>query len=290
MKSKGLTAKDTALTVCFSALYTVFCLLPIFQIIGLPTKSITMAAIIAPVIGILLGPYLGVLSTILGGAVGIFLGPFSLPSFVSGFVTSFSAGALYIDKRSLCAFVYFSLLFLFGFYPFVGPIWLCPQLMWFQIIGFLVLVSPLQSMALKTMRNPNCNTKLMLAFFVTFLTSTLAGQIAGSLTMEVLSWPIFIEDVNAWRLNWQIITWVYPVERIVISLAATFIGVALHNVLKSANLIEILPMRTFEEGTHENAFVKGYCHIFKAINSIIKIHRGFFNQYNRCFLGSLAHN
>jgi hypothetical protein len=238
MKGKGLTAKDMALAVCFSALYTVFCLFPIFQIVGLPSKSITMAAIIAPVIGIILGPYLGVLSTILGGAIGIFVGPFSPLGFVAGIVTAFSAGTLYFDKRSLCAFTYFSLLFLFGFYPFVGPVWLYPQFMWFQIIGFLVLVSPLQSMAVKTMRNSNDNTRLVLAFFVTFLTSTLAGQIAGSLTFEVLSWPIFIANVNAWRLNWQLITWIYPIERMIISLAAAFIGVALHKVLKSANIIE----------------------------------------------------
>lgn len=112
--------------------------------------------------------------------------------------------------------------------------------MWFQIIGFLILVSPLQSIAVRNTWNSKNDAKLVPAFFVTALTSTMAGQIAGSLTFEVLSWPIFVADVNAWRLNWQLITLLYPAERIVISLAATFIGVALHKVLRSANLTNML--------------------------------------------------
>lgn len=237
-RGRKLTAKDVALIVCFSALYTVFCLFPIFQIVGLPSKSITMAAIIAPVIGILLGPYLGALSTILGGTIGLFAGPFSSLSFVSGVVAAFSAGTLYFGKRSLCAFTYSSLLFFFGFYPFVGPVWLCPQLMWFQIVGFLILVSPLQSIAVKNMWNSKNNTKLVSAYFITFLTSTLAGQIAGSLAFEAqFSWPISLLNIDTLKLDWQFLTWIYPWERVIIALAATFIGVALHRVLKSANLM-----------------------------------------------------
>ena len=235
-----LTAKHLAFTVCFAALYAVFCLFPIFQIVGLPSKFITLAAITAPIIGMLLGPHLGALSTILGGTIGFFTGHFSLPSFVAGVVAALAAGTLNFGRRSLCAFMYFSLLFFFGFYPFVGPVWLYPQLMWFQIIGFLILVSPLQSIAARNAWNSKSDAKLVPAFFVTALTSTLAGQIAGSLTFEVLSWPIFVADVNAWRLNWQLITLLYPAERIVISLAATLIGVALHKVLRSANLTNML--------------------------------------------------
>ena len=237
-----LTAKDSALTICFAALYAVFCIfpIPIFQVVGLPSKFITLAAITAPIIGMLLGPNLGALSTILGGTIGFLAAHFSPPSFVAGVIAAFTAGMIHFGKRSLSAFMYLSLLFFFGFYPFVGPVWLYPQLMWFQIIGFIILVSPLQSIAVKNAWNSKSDTELAPAFFVSSLTSTLAGQIAGSLTFEVLSWPIFVADINAWRVNWQLITLLYPVERTIISLAATFIGVALHKVLRSANLIDTL--------------------------------------------------
>jgi hypothetical protein len=233
-----LTAKDVALTVCFTALYVVLGLLPISPIIGLPGKTITAAAIMAPIIGMMLGPYIGTLSTFLGGAIGFSFGYFSLPSFVSGIFASLCAGMLYFGKRSVCAFTYFSLLFLFSFYPFVGPIWLYPPLMWFQIIGFLILVSPLQSAAVKSLNSSN-NSKLLWAFFVTSLTSTLAGQISGSLTFELLSWPIFIADLNAWKTNWQVITFLYPIERLIIAFGAALIGVSVHKVLKPAKIMPL---------------------------------------------------
>jgi len=227
-----LTAKNVALTVCFTALYAVFCFWPAFPIVGLPGYAIPLAALMAPVIGIIVGSHLGMLSTFLGGAIGFFAGHFSPPSFVSGIVAAFFAGMLYAGKRSVCAFAYFSLLFFFGFYPFVGPVWLYPLFMWFQIIGFLVLISPLQSMALKNMHNSKSDgSRLLLAFFIISLTSTLAGQIAGSLTFELTSWPIFIANVNAWTRGWQILTWIYPIERIIIALSTAFIGAFLYKVL-----------------------------------------------------------
>ena len=230
------TAKDAALTVCFTALYTTFCFWPAFPIVGLPGYAIPLAALMAPLIGIIVGSHLGTLSTFLGGAIGFFAGHFSPPSFVSGIVTAFFAGMLYAGKRNFCAFTYFSLLFFFGFYPFVGPVWLYPLFMWFQIMGFLVLMSPLQSMALKNIRNSKCDgRRLLLALFIVSLTSTLAGQIAGSLMFEFTSWPVFITDVNAWTTGWQILTWIYPLERIVIALSTAFIGAFLYKVLTFTN-------------------------------------------------------
>jgi len=237
---RKLTAKEVALLICFTALYTYFSFIPAFPIVGLPSKAITLAAIAAPIIGIILGPYLSMLSTLLGGALAFSAGHFSPLSFVAGIVTAVFAGMLYENRRSVSAFTYFSLLFFFGFYPFVGPVWLYPPFMWFQITGFLVLISPLQSMASKNMRNPNNSSKLFSAFFIVFLTSTLAGQIAGSLVFELISWPIFIENVDAWKATWQVVTWIYPIERIIIALTTTFIGVFLYKILIHANLMPFL--------------------------------------------------
>ncbi|MEM3760105.1 MAG: hypothetical protein QXZ02_03220 [Candidatus Bathyarchaeia archaeon] len=235
MLNKKPSAKNVALTVCFTALYAVFGFIPVSPIIGLPGKTITAAAIMAPIMGIMLGPYVGALSAILGGTIVSFAGAFSPPSLVSGVVTALCSGMLYLRKRSLCAFTYFSLLFLFGFYPFVGPFWLYPPLMWFQIVGFLILISPLQFKAIRNL-NSKSVSKLFQAFFVTSLTSTLAGQIAGSLVFEVLAWPIFMADINGWMATWQFLTFIYPVERVLIALMGTLIGTTLHKILKSANL------------------------------------------------------
>lgn len=278
---KTMTARDIALTICFAALYAVFGFIAISPIIGLPGRAVTAAAITAPVVGIILGPYLGMLSTIFGGAIGFFAGIFSPPSFFSGIVASTMAGMLYQGRRSLGVFVYFSLLFLFAFYPFVGPVWLFPLSLWFQVAGLLILISPLQSMAVRDMRKPTSNAKLTLAFFVTCLTSTLAGQIAGSLVFEVLAWPVFVADVSVWRLNWIILSWLYPVERVTISLAATFVGVALFRVLKRTNLAywsgpqgneESEEFTTSSKSAHEYALFERHHHVCRPISAIVKIH------------------
>jgi len=71
-----LAAKDVALTVSFTALYTILSFLPLSQVIGFFSKVITEATIIAPIIGIILGSYLGVLSTFSGGTIGLFISPY----------------------------------------------------------------------------------------------------------------------------------------------------------------------------------------------------------------------
>jgi predicted membrane protein len=231
---KKLTTQDVALIICFTALYVVLSFLSISPIIGLPGKTITAAAIIAPIMGIILGPYVGFLSTFSGGIIGFFFGSFSQPSFASGIVASLCAGLLFVGKRSLCAITYLSLLLAFGFFPIFGPVWLFPYLIWFQIVGFLLLLSPLQSLAIKNL-NSDKNTKVLYAFFITSLTSTLAGQIAGSLVFTIL-----VSSMNSLKANWEFITFLYPVERTIIAVSAAFIGTSLYKVLKSSNLKSFL--------------------------------------------------
>jgi hypothetical protein len=237
--SKRIAAKDLALIICFTALYVVLSFLPLSPIIGFFSKAIVAATIIAPIIGIIIGPKLGAISTFLGGTIAISISPYFTPlGLVAGVITALFAGMLAKGKHAVSIFIYFSLLFLFGFYPFVGPVWLYPQLIWFQITGFLILISPLQSMALKTLSSNN-NSKLLFAFFITSLTSTLAGQIAGSLTSEILAWPVFMANVNSWKAIWRITTFLYPLERTIIAVSAAFIGTSLHKVLSHANTIPL---------------------------------------------------
>lgn len=228
------TSKEVALTISFTALYVVFGFLKISPIIGLPGQTITAAAIMAPVMGVLLGPYVGGLSSLLGGTIGFFFGSFSLLGLSAGVVTAFCSGMILDGKRFVSILLYVSLLLVFAFYPAVGPAWLYPFSMWFQIIGLITLSSPLQSIATKSFDSDN-SSRRFLAFFVTALTSTLNGQIAGSITLELIQMP----DVNYFKGTWEIVTFLYPIERIVIALSATVIGVSLYRVLWRTNIMPL---------------------------------------------------
>jgi hypothetical protein len=230
MSNRKLTTVDVALTAMFTALYAVFGFLKISPIIGLTGQAITAASIIAPIIGMLLGPYIGTLSAFLGGTIGFFLGSLSYSSFASGIATAFCAGMIRTGKRTIAASVYIALLSAFAFYPVIGPAWVFPLETWFQIIGLVILVSPLQTVA-KRLLDFEDSSKLMYGFFVTCLVSTLAGQIAGSLVFEILA-----ADPNVVKASWPTLTGLYPIERTIIALAAALIGTALSRILKSASL------------------------------------------------------
>ena len=227
-------SKDIALTITFTALYALFGFLKISPIIGLSGQAITAAAIMAPIIGILFGPYIGTLSALLGGVIGFTIGSFSQPSFFSGIIAALCAGLIQNKRRRTGALIYASLLTVFALYPYVGPAWLFPISLWFQIAGLTILFSPLQSAAVKNL-NSNANRKLVYSFFVTSLTSTLAGQIAGSLIFELM-----IADPITLKGYWIGLTLLYPVERVIIALAAGLIGASLYKVLRKTNLI-VLP-------------------------------------------------
>jgi hypothetical protein len=206
----------------------------------MPSKSITAAAITAPIIGFLLGPCIGALSATLGGTITFFAGNFYPPSFVSGIVTACIAGLQCRGKRVLSTLLYFLFFVFFCFYPSIGPFWLFPLSMWFQTIGLLVLISPLGSLAINNVKT-NSNRKLVLSFFIISLTSTLSGQISGSLT-NVLSAQAGILPLpeGGWQALYASLTIVYPIERIVIALGAAFVGIPLFKVLRSANLTRLI--------------------------------------------------
>jgi hypothetical protein len=239
---KKLETKEVALTICFTALYAVLGFIPLSQVLGLPGKAITVAAIMAPIIGVLIGPYLGLLATILGGGIGFFVGFFSPMGFVSGAVAALCSGLVSANKRTFGAIVYLIFLISFGFFPSIGPAWLFPVSMWLQMIGFLVLVSPLETAAIRSL-NSNEAPKFLLAFYTISLTSTLAGQIAGSLVFEI----IVAGDTGWWTALWQGLTLLYPAERIIIALAAALVGAPLLKILTISNLKQFLTHETRKE-------------------------------------------
>lgn len=236
MASQEFGTKDVALVVMFASLYVVLSFLPISQVIGLVGKAITAATILAPIIGILIGAGPGGSSTLLGGTIALFISPgFSPPSFVAGIVAALFGGLLIDGKRIPCTLLYSAFLLMFAFYPTIGPVWTYPQMIWFQVVGLALLISPLQTTAAKNLRSKK-NVNLFFAFFITALTSTLASQIAGSIAFEAVYWPAIFPSLGFWVLNWQTLTFFYPVERVIIALVAALVGTPLFRAVRSAKL------------------------------------------------------
>jgi hypothetical protein len=224
------------LIVIFTALYVLFSFIPLFQLTGLGGRLITATSILAPIIGILVGPAIGGSSALLGGLIALSISPgFSPPSLIAGIVAALFGGLLTEGKRIQCALLYSAFLLVFTFYPTIGPAWLFPQMIWFQVFGLALLASPLQKIATENFRSKK-NVNLFFAFLVTVLSSTLASQVAGSIAYEAVYWPVLIPSLQAWVVNWQVLTFLYPVERTIIALIAALIGTPLLRVVRSAKL------------------------------------------------------
>jgi len=234
--STRFTAKNVALVCCFAPLYAVFSFWSLFPVIGAMGKVITIAAVISPLMGIILGPSLGSVSVTLGGILGASLaqtGPFGPLSFIPGVAAAFCSGLLYEGERRASAILYSVLLLAFAFYPRTGPAWLHPYFVWLQLAGLALLISPLQSKAREFTRNQSNPLELSLGVGLISFTATLFSHIVGCIMFELIYWPIVFSEPDFWRPLWQTLTFVYPAERLIITLIATIIGAPLIRTLKA---------------------------------------------------------
>jgi predicted membrane protein len=228
--------RDLALICVFAALYAVLSVVSLFSIIGDVGKSIALSSFLAPFIGMMLGPYIGVVTVSIGGFLGWSVtqtGTFSFLSFMPGAFSALSSGLLFKRRRALSLVLYMFLFLPMAFYPTIGPVWLYPAVLWFQLIGLVVLASPLASVAVSFVQN-NDLAKLSLGVGVISFVSTMTGQIAGSLMFEATRWPIIYPQVEFWRdALWLPLTFAYPLERIIITFLAMTVGVALVKSLRA---------------------------------------------------------
>jgi len=231
-KSPSLSTRNIALAACFAALYVVFSIWNLFPVIGAQGRFISAAVVTAPLIGIILGPIYGVLSITLGGIATVFLslpGAFGPLSFLPHAAATFASGMLIIRKRVICIASYLLLFVVFAFFPLNGPVWLWPLMLWLDLIGLIIVASPVQAKFIKYLNETSSSLHLGLGLFVTCLSATLFGHVMGNVLFEILYWP---ETIEWWKATWQGLTFIYPIERVMIVIVATIIGTALIKALK----------------------------------------------------------
>jgi len=222
----------------FAALYAVFSLVSLFPIIGALGRFITLAAVLAPVFGILLGPYIGSAAASVGGFIGWTIaqsGAFGFVSFIPGGSSALVAGLLTRGKRGTSTAVYVLLLSAMAFFPIIGPVWLYPLYVWFQLVGLIVLVSPASFMAFRFIQSTKVHEST-LGIAVIALVSTLAGQVAGTLMFEIFVFPVN-PQIEFWRTTqWLPLAFVYPLERGMLTLLATLVSAPLVRAVRTYGL------------------------------------------------------
>jgi len=236
-----LSTKNVAIIAVFASVYTIFCSWNLFPLIGASGRAITASAIMAPIIGIILSPYLSILTVTLGGAVGLSFGYFSAFGYGAGVAAAFFASMLYNREQALSTLLYAALMLAFALYPTIGPFWLYPNFLLLQIVGLVVVASPIQSKSINYIRNSETSSrKLFFGIGVTMFTSTMFAHMVGSLLFEMFSWPFLLSNVESWRGIWQSITVTYPFERMLIVVVATILATGLMKSLKTQHNASLL--------------------------------------------------
>jgi len=225
---KTPSALNIALTACFAALYVVFSVWNLLPVIGVPGRFITAAVVMAPLIGIILGPFYGVLSITLGGMASAFLsfglGVFGPASFMPHAAAAFASGLLVSRKQVISGISYLVLFAVFAFFPYCGPVRIFPLVLWLDLVGLIIIVSPLQTRAIRFLNKSSSPFYLGLSVLVTCFSAALFGHLAGSILFEFF---FFSNSVEWWTVTWQTVTFTYPIERTMIIIIDTIVGTAL---------------------------------------------------------------
>ena len=246
------------LAATFAATYGVLRSVPISVMILGSGRVLTSSEFVAPLLGIILGPYAGSLAAVVGTFLGIaltgrmnFFGLDFLPVMVNALVLGFL-----MRKRWLfSALLYSALLALFFLHPLTLHFISVPlpngavelPFVWLHIVVWLLLLSPLSRKSVEWISGQTVS-KAAGAVFLLALIGTAAQHLTGTLLFASLAVPLMGITPQTLTAGWVAVFYVYPVERLIIVLAATVVNIAVVRALKVTGFLRTADGITTREG------------------------------------------
>ncbi len=233
------STRNLTLLSLFAVMYTVLRLIPMFPMIGF-AATFSLSDVFSPLYGIILGPYVGGGSIVLGtflammfGRPSVFLGVDFLPALVG----AVSIGFIFRRGFRLVTAVYLVLIIVFLIHPlsllFVKFSDVFIPFNWLHFVSLAILISPLSHRAVDWVSN-HSHTYLALGLSILCFIGTMMQHLTGSLIFESIFGQILgIITPEAWPSVWTTAFFVYPIERISITIISALIGSALIATLRS---------------------------------------------------------
>ena len=230
MSRPTLTSKQIALVTVFAALQAVLCSLPYTISVGV-SGQITLGVIGVPIIGILLGPFLGGLTVLIGSIIGAFVNPagaiFGFFSVLPPTLGAMGAGFCMQKKGYVPGAIILASLVAFYAHPFGRESLMYP---WLDIIAMITAFASLIPMVVWASHNPNIK-RFSLGIPIFIFVGTLTDHMFGSALAIWYFNPILTPEI------WSFVTFVYPLERIVVVILATLVTLPLYYSLQRAELL-----------------------------------------------------
>ena len=241
----NLNSKKIAIISSFSVIYGISRIIPSFPVVGVPGASFSLGDVLIPIYGIFLGPTLGFASIMLGTFLGFVFGkpPIFLGwDFLPAASATLFVGLMMRNKRMISAVLFLIALTIFLLLPYTEIlISLNEQVQipfnWMHIIALLLIISPIGKSAIRSISNNT--SSFIVGFFIIAITSTLFQHIIGGIMFQTtLGIYLGAIEADAFPRIWQVIFYVYPIERIAIAILATIVGVPVIKSLKRSGLAQ----------------------------------------------------
>jgi len=237
--------KIIASIAIFAALFAVLRRMDTIPMIGVQGARFSLSDILPPIYGIVLGPFTGGISVIIGTFLGIAMGKpvsFLFLDFLPAFVNTVAIGLLIRRKWWPAVLLYVALLVAFLVNPltsiFIDVGGVAFPFVWLHIVAFIVLLSPLGRKVgqwVESLKPALLAAGIALLAFI----GTMMQHLMGNILYEVVLNQFYvvlgqdpIVPTTAYSGIWSLTFFLYPWERLMLTLLAVFVGVPLVRVLK----------------------------------------------------------
>ena len=224
-----INTRSVAFIAIFAALYTALGSVPLFYIFGAYGQFITAALVLAPIIGIILGPVGGALAVAIGGFVGMAItgnAPMGIFTFMPGAIGVFCVGLAFRGKWYASAVVFAAFIIAFAALPSIGD---AQYFVWFHAVALFLLLSPATTLAAEYIKTSDAQ-KLVLGMGIFAFIGVLVDHIVGSFIYQsmIASLPPEV---------WGTVAFIYPVERLLVTIVAAIVGAAIIRGIKTTGFI-----------------------------------------------------
>lgn len=224
-----LTARQVSAIAIFAAIQAVVTVIPFSIAIGV-SGSITLGVVTAPLIGLLLGPLTGGFSVLVGALIGLFLNPtgaiFGILTPLPAALGALAAGFIRKGRGYVPAMMILLCVGAFYLHPFGRAAMFYP---WLNVVAMILAFSPVANLAANYFAS-NGLKKITFAVAIAGFVGTMTDHTFGSaLAIWYYNLPADI---------WNLVMYIYPVERIITVAIVTVVGTAVYYRLKLSGMLD----------------------------------------------------
>ena len=223
-----LTTRQISAIAIFAAIQAIVTVIPFSITIGV-SGSITLGVVTAPLIGLLLGPFAGGLSVLLGAFLGSFLNPggavFGILTPLPAALGAVAAGCIRKNRGYVPGAVILLSVCAFYLHPFGRAALYYP---WLNVVAMVLAFSPIVRPTASFFASAELKKTALAVAFAAFV---------GTMTDHAFGSALAIWYYNLPTSIWNLVMYIYPLERMATVIIVTIVGTAVYYRLRRSGML-----------------------------------------------------